>query len=95
MAGETAAAFAAASILFEKEDPSYASTMLETAKELYDFADQKRENYHNSITDAAAFYRSWSGYGDELAWAALWLNRATGDAAYLTKAQEHWDEFNL
>ncbi|XP_045614938.2 uncharacterized protein [Procambarus clarkii] len=95
LAGETAAAFAAASILFQEDDPAYASQILDIAKELYDFADQKRLEYHNSITDAAAFYRSWSGYGDELAWAALWLNRATGDATYLTKAREHWDEFSL
>ncbi len=39
--------------------------------------------------------RSWSGYGDELLWGALWLYRATGDTSYLTKAQEAWDEFNL
>ncbi|KAG7167413.1 Endoglucanase E-4-like 3, partial [Homarus americanus] len=38
---------------------------------------------------------SWSGYGDELLWGALWLYRATGDDTYLTKAQEAWDEFNL
>ena len=39
--------------------------------------------------------RSWSGYGDELCWAALWLNRATGDSEYLQKAQAAWDEFEL
>lgn len=39
--------------------------------------------------------RSWSGYGDELCWAALWLYRATGDAAYLDKAKNHWNEFGL
>ncbi len=39
--------------------------------------------------------RSWSGYGDELLWGALWLYRATEDKSYLTKAQAAWDEFGL
>lgn len=39
--------------------------------------------------------RSWSGYGDELCWAALWLYRATGDQYYLAKAKDHWVEFEL
>ncbi len=39
--------------------------------------------------------RSWSGYGDELLWGALWLYRATEDKSYLTKAQAAWDEFDL
>ncbi|KAG7158447.1 Endoglucanase E-4-like 12 [Homarus americanus] len=95
LAAETAAALAAASIVFKEDDPDYSTKMLGVAKELYDFADELREYYHNSIKDAAGFYRSWSGYGDELCWAALWLNRATGNKTYLTKAQEHWDEFTL
>ena len=37
--------------------------------------------------------RSWSGYGDELTWAAAWLHRATGDSAYLTAAEQHFQEF--
>lgn len=95
LAGETAAALAAASIAFKDVDSSYADEMLQVAKELYDFADERRENYHVSIPDAANFYRSWSGYGDELCWAALWLARATGDDTYMTKARAHWDEFDL
>ncbi|XP_064097744.1 endoglucanase E-4-like [Macrobrachium nipponense] len=95
LAGETAAALAAASIAFKDVDSAYADEMLAVAKELYDFADEKRENYHKSIPDAAAYYQSWSGYGDELCWAALWLARATGDDTYLTRARGHWDEFAL
>ncbi|KAK8379619.1 hypothetical protein O3P69_019525 [Scylla paramamosain] len=76
-------------------DPAYATEMLGHAKELYDFADTYREKYHVSIPGAAGFYQSWSGYGDELCWAALWLARATGDAQYLTKARQHWDEFDF
>ncbi|XP_042884863.1 endoglucanase E-4-like [Penaeus japonicus] len=95
LAGETAAALAAASMAFQDSDPTYASQMLDVAKELYDFADQRRQNYDVSIPGAADFYKSWSGYGDELCWAALWLARATGDSSYMTKARQHWDEFGI
>ena len=40
-------------------------------------------------------YRSWSGYNDELVWGALWLHKATGDASYLTKAQNYYNQFGL
>nr|XP_053653726.1 endoglucanase E-4-like isoform X1 [Cherax quadricarinatus] len=95
LAGETAAALAAASIVFKDVDSAYASEMLDVAKELYDFADNFREKYDNSIEDVKAYYQSWSGYGDELCWAALWLARATGDDTYLSRAKGHWEEFDL
>ena len=31
-------------------------------------------------------------YDDELIWGALWLYKATGDASYLTKAQNYYDD---
>ncbi|XP_071527884.1 uncharacterized protein [Panulirus ornatus] len=95
LAAETAAALAAASMVFREVDREYSLEMLDQAQELYNFADNYREYYHNSITDANSFYHSWSGYGDELCWAALWLARATGDNNYLTHARSHWDEFGL
>jgi endoglucanase len=39
--------------------------------------------------------RSWSGYGDELAWGAAWLAKATGDNYYLTKAEAIFDQYGL
>jgi endoglucanase len=90
LAGETAAALAAASIVFKPTDPSYANTLLAHARELYTFADTYRGKYSDCITDAQAYYQSWSGYWDELVWGALWLYRATGDASYLTKAQSYY-----
>ena len=87
MAAETAAALAAASIVFKEDDPTYSATCLEHAKELYQFADEFRGAYHDAITDAASFYRSWSGYNDELGWGAMWLYRATQDEMYLNKAK--------
>ncbi|MEN1988380.1 glycoside hydrolase family 9 protein [Paenibacillus hubeiensis] len=86
LAGETAAALAASSIVFAADDPSYASRLLQHAKELYHFADTYRGKYSDCITDARTFYNSWSGYEDELAWGATWLYLATNDNAYLSKA---------
>ncbi|MEU4215152.1 glycoside hydrolase family 9 protein [Actinoplanes sp. NPDC026623] len=91
LAAETAAAMAASSLVFRPTDPGYADTLLTHAKQLYSFADRVRRSYHECITDATAFYRSWSGYADELVWGATWLYRATGDAAYLAKAEAGYD----
>ena len=39
--------------------------------------------------------RSWNGYGDELAWAAAWIHKASGDDAFLEMAVSLYDEFGL
>jgi endoglucanase len=90
LAAETAAAMAAASILFQDDDPSYAATLIQHAEQLYSFADNYRGVYSESITDAGGYYRSYSGYNDELVWGAIWLYRATGDQAYLDKAETYY-----
>ncbi|SEK23160.1 Fibronectin type III domain-containing protein [Roseateles sp. YR242] len=87
LAGETAAAMAAASMVFKTSDPSYAATLLTHARQLFTLADTKRQKYVECITDAQGYYNSWSGYVDELAWGAVWLYRATGETAYLDKAE--------
>ncbi|KAL5654161.1 hypothetical protein ACJX0J_033480, partial [Zea mays] len=83
LAGETAAAMAAASLVFRSSNPGYANTLLQHSKQLFDFADKYRGRYDSSITVARQYYASSSGYGDELLWAAAWLHEATGDARYL------------
>ncbi|WP_204004495.1 glycoside hydrolase family 9 protein [Micromonospora lutea] len=92
LAGETAAAMAASSMVFRPTDAAYADKLLTHARQLYTFADTVRKNYHECITDATSFYRSWSGYQDELVWGAIWLYRATGDATYLAKAESEYDK---
>ena len=87
VAGEAAAALAAAHILFKNDDPAYATRLLERARSLFTFADTYRGSYVDSIPDARNYYNSYSGYFDELIWAAAWLHRATGDATYLAKAE--------
>jgi len=93
LAGEGAAAMAAASILFATEDAAYSKVLLGHAKQLFDFADKYRGSYVNSITDARNFYNSYSGYNDELVWGAAWLYRATNDPAYLAKAESYYDQY--
>jgi hypothetical protein len=56
LAAETAAALAAASIVFQKTDPSYSSSLVTHAKQLYDFANNYRGKYSDSINDARSFY---------------------------------------
>ena len=80
LAAETAAALAATAMVFQPTDAAYAAQCLDHAQALYAFADAHRGKYSDAIPNAAAFYNSWSGYRDELAWGALWLHRATGHA---------------
>ena len=97
LAGETAAALASISIVFRTAgDSAYADTLLTHAEQLYSFADTYRGSYNSCITDAGAFYNSWSGYQDELVWGALWLHKAKAAQnagygnSYLTKATGYY-----
>uniref|UniRef100_A0A0E0NKQ7 Endoglucanase n=1 Tax=Oryza rufipogon TaxID=4529 RepID=A0A0E0NKQ7_ORYRU len=93
VAGETAAAMAAASIVFRKSNPHYASLLLHHAQQLFEFADKYRGKYDSSIAEVKSYYASVSGYKDELLWAALWLHRATGKAHYLDYVVDNADCF--
>ena len=57
LAGETAAAMAAASILFQDSDPDYSAELLSHAKELFTFADTFKGKYSDSISNANDFYK--------------------------------------
>ncbi|CAL1373578.1 unnamed protein product [Linum trigynum] len=83
LAGETAAAMAAASIVFRHSNPAYSRELLNHAYQLFDFADKHRGKYDSSITVAQKYYRSVSGYNDELLWAAAWLYQASNNQYYL------------
>lgn len=86
VAGSSAAALAAASILFTSTDSSYSSTLLASAKRLYQFAKTYQGKYSDVIPDAQEFYPSYS-YQDELALSAAWLYKATGESSYLNDAK--------
>jgi endoglucanase len=83
VAGQTAAALAIASIIFEPTNPFYAATTLTHAEQLFTFADTYRGK--NPLNN---FYQSGS-YLDDLTWAAVWLYLKTKDQAYLDKAKSY------
>ncbi|XP_078431616.1 endoglucanase 19-like [Wolffia australiana] len=83
LAGETAAAMAAAAIVFRRSDPTYSNELLRHATQLFQFADKYRGKYDSSIRVAQKYYGSVSGYADELLWAAAWMYQATNNEYYL------------
>ncbi|XP_004491112.1 endoglucanase 11-like [Cicer arietinum] len=83
LAGETAAALAAASIVFRKINPHYSTLLLHHAQQLFEFADKYRGKYDASVGAVKSYYASVSGYMDELLWAATWLYKATDKEEYL------------
>ncbi|OIV96433.1 hypothetical protein TanjilG_09860 [Lupinus angustifolius] len=84
IAAETAAAMAAASIVFRPIDRKYARRLLNRAKLLFQFAKSHKGTYDGECP----FYCSYSGYNDELMWAATWLYYATLKPMYMKYIQE-------
>ncbi|CAN8328826.1 unnamed protein product [Cochlearia groenlandica] len=86
LAGEVAAALAAASIAFKTSNPKYSKLLLVKALQTFQYADSHHGSYTDnpSVREAVCpFYCSVNGYKDELLWGAAWLRRATGDDVYL------------
>jgi uncharacterized repeat protein (TIGR02543 family) len=77
-AAGAAAALALLYLDFKDTDLAYANRCLDLSKALYRFAVA-----HRGLGYSGGFYNS-SDDNDEMAWAAVWLNTATGDASYLT-----------
>ncbi|KAL6349011.1 hypothetical protein AAG906_033667 [Vitis piasezkii] len=89
-AAEAAAALSAASIAFKGVDSNYSATLLKRSKLLFEFADKYRGSYQASCP----FYCSYSGYQDELLWAAAWLYKASGETRYLNyvSSNQGWSQ---
>ncbi len=87
VSGEAAAALAAAGTIFADRDPAYAAKCISHAKQLFAFAENTKSD--KGYTAASGYYTSYSGFYDELSWAGVWLYLATGDAAYLNKAEAY------
>ncbi len=86
-AGEAAAALAACAAVYKDIDKDYSEKCLSHAKQLYEFADSTKSDA--GYTAANGFYTSHSGFYDELTWAAVWLNIATGDSSWIDKAKTY------
>ncbi|KAK1568557.1 hypothetical protein Q3G72_025944 [Acer saccharum] len=93
LAGETAAAMAAASIVFRKANPHYSHLLLHHAQQLFDFGDKYRGRYDASVDVVKSYYASVSGYMDELLWGAMWLYKATDNDKYLNYVIQNADSF--
>ncbi|XP_061338191.1 endoglucanase 11-like [Gastrolobium bilobum] len=93
LAGETAAAMAAASIVFRKTNPHYSTLLLHHAQQLFEFGDKYRGNYDASVGVVKSYYASVSGYMDELLWAATWLYKATDKEEYFEYVISNADTF--
>ncbi|XP_027187102.1 endoglucanase 8-like [Cicer arietinum] len=85
VSAEIAAALAASSIVFRRTHPHYSNLLLDRAKQVFDFANNYRGSYNDSIGEAACpFYCDFNGYMDELIWGAAWLYKAS-------QIQSYWD----
>lgn len=60
--GSMAAALASFSSVMQGVDAGYSNTLLEQAKQFYSFAKNHNGFYHESISDATAFYRCGLGW---------------------------------
>ncbi|CAO2832625.1 unnamed protein product [Amaranthus hypochondriacus] len=82
LAGEMAAALAAASIVFRDNQP-YAKKLIKGAETLFRFArdNGKRAPYSRGNLFISPNYNS-TGYYDEYMWGATWLYYATGNKTY-------------
>ncbi|XP_047327872.1 endoglucanase 24-like [Impatiens glandulifera] len=96
VAGETAAALAAASMAFKSSDPGYSETLIRAATSAFDYADKNRGAYsdNNNIRNGVCpFYCDFNGYQDELLWGAAWLRRATQQDSYLNYIKDNGKTF--
>lgn len=63
VAAETAAALAAASLVFKHSNPKYSISLVATAEKAFLFADKYRGKYSDSLSSVVCpFYCSYSGY---------------------------------
>jgi endoglucanase len=87
--GAAAAALASASLALRLATPARQTrSYLARARQLFDMAAAREGKYSDSYSDATYVYQSYS-YLDDLAFAAAWLYRASGEIKYLDKAKAY------
>ncbi|KAK4836925.1 hypothetical protein QYF36_001400 [Acer negundo] len=90
VSAEIAAALAASSMVFKNIDNRYSQMLLKRASQVFQFADQHRGSYNESIGPAVCpFYCDFSGFMDDLIWGAAWLYKATNTKYYLKYVLEN------
>ena len=89
--GGVAGALASASMVFlEDGDPAFANQLLTLATTLFGWGLDQNGKYSNYYTKVTKSIYPSTDYGDNMAWAAGWLYRATGDVTYLNHAIDYW-----
>ncbi len=73
IAFEYAVCFAIATILWKTLDPAFSAVCYGHAVDLYDFANTYQGKYSDSVPQVQEYYKSWSGFQDEMVWASLWM----------------------
>ena len=86
----TAASLAACAVVFRDTDKAYSDKCIKHAKELLAYAEKVQSDA--GYTAANGFYQSYSGFRDEISFAAYWLYKATEDASYLQKSRDYFSE---
>ncbi|MGN1410905.1 MAG: glycoside hydrolase family 9 protein [Oscillospiraceae bacterium] len=89
--GSMAAALAAGALALGEDNEKH-DYYIEHAKNLFEIADTYRSD--DDYTQANGYYDSWSGFYDQLFWAANWLYMATGEQEYLDKATSYIPNLN-
>jgi hypothetical protein len=83
------AALAAASVALQDIDPAYSSTLLDQARQFYDFARANQGFYSDSIPDAQSFYRCAaacsSGWLPDHCWMVSLLRQLHANYGHLVK----------
>lgn len=86
LAGEMAAALAAASIVF-RDNNVYSEKLSKGAAKVFEFARDKSKRRRYSLQNPyIEHYYNSSGYYDEYMWGAAWLYYATGNRSYVSLA---------
>eukprot|EP00002_Diphylleia_rotans_P008570 TRINITY_DN1848_c0_g2_i2.p1 TRINITY_DN1848_c0_g2~~TRINITY_DN1848_c0_g2_i2.p1 ORF type:complete len:402 (-),score=83.43 TRINITY_DN1848_c0_g2_i2:513-1718(-) len=106
VSAQTAAAMAAISVVIRKHRSSsveFADDLLNRAKKLFTFAvkypgsinklnPDRKPHVFPQVGNGQEFYWSYSGYNDEVAWAAIWLYVATKDMTYWNEAVNYYNK---
>ncbi|KAL4451254.1 hypothetical protein ABPG77_009326 [Micractinium sp. CCAP 211/92] len=87
-AGAAACALASASLLFKASDAAFAASCLDHARRLFNFASTYEGKYSASQPGPTYVYPS-TQFEDDLAFAAAWLYRATGEEQFLAAARKY------
>ncbi|XP_065870935.1 endoglucanase 8-like isoform X2 [Euphorbia lathyris] len=84
VSAEIAAALASAALAFRPMNRAYSARLLKRARMIFEFADAFRGSYNEALGPwVCPFYCDYSGYEDELIWAAAWLYKATKKPSYM------------